>query len=229
MQCSYMNKKKQGYKDPITGLIFVNYQKDCKNGEYWLTPEKYDLYLERKRKAAKKFRQLNPEKSRNSSRKAYQKHKEKRSKKAKEYRAKNKEYIYQKNKEWVKENKDRVRKYMREYNSNRRTNDPMFIINRRCGGRIRDAFRYKGYAKKSRSSQLIGCEWEHLQMHIENQFVDGMSWENRHLWHIDHIIPMASAKTVEELEALCHYTNLQPLWAKDNMSKGAKLPLDICP
>ena len=223
-----MNKKKQGYKDPITGLIFVNYQKNCKNGEYWVTPEKYDLYLKRKRKDAKKFRQLNLEKSRETSRRTYQKHKEKRSQQAKKYRDKNKEFLYQKNKQWVRENKDHVRKYMREYNSKRRANDPMFVLNQRCRTRITDAFRLGGYTKKSRTSQLLGCEWAALKEHIENQFVDGMTWESRHLWHIDHIIPMASAKTVEELEALCHYTNLQPLWAKDNMSKGAKLPLDIC-
>lgn len=50
-----------------------------------------------------------------------------------------------------------------------------------------------------------------------------MTWENRGEWHIDHIIPLASASTEEELLALCHYTNLQPLWAFDNLSKGAKI------
>jgi hypothetical protein len=53
-----------------------------------------------------------------------------------------------------------------------------------------------------------------------------MNWDNRDKWHIDHIIPLASAKSPEEVEKLCHYTNLQPLWASDNMSKGAKLVLD---
>jgi hypothetical protein len=73
---------------------------------------------------------------------------------------------------------------------------------------------------------MLGCSWEQLRDHIENQFVSGMTWEDKHLWHIDHIVPLSSAKTVEELEKLCHYTNLQPLWASDNMSKGAKLVLD---
>lgn len=73
---------------------------------------------------------------------------------------------------------------------------------------------------------MLGCSWEQLRDYIENQFVDGMTWENRNLWHIDHIVPLSSAKTIEELEKLCHYTNLQPLWALDNMSKGAKLVLD---
>lgn len=54
-----------------------------------------------------------------------------------------------------------------------------------------------------------------------------MSWGNRHLWHIDHIIPLASAKDEESIINLCHYTNLQPLWKKDNQSKGSKMPFSI--
>lgn len=70
---------------------------------------------------------------------------------------------------------------------------------------------------------LLGCSVEFLKQHLEKQFKNGMSWENHGKWHIDHIIPLASAKTQEKIEYLCHYTNLQPLWAKDNQSKGAKI------
>lgn len=228
MQCSYMNKKKQGYKDPITGLIFVGYQKDCKNGEYWLSPEKYVLYLERKRKASRKYRSLHPEKSRDLSRKSYKKYREERLKRTREYRIKNKEYVYSKNKEWVLNNKDHIRQYMREYTKKRREEDPLFAIKERCRGRITDIFRSKKYTKNSKTIRMLGCSWEELRLHIENQFLDNMNWENRQQWHIDHIIPLASAKNPEEVGKLCHYTNLQPLWAGDNMSKGAKLVLDNC-
>ena len=51
-----------------------------------------------------------------------------------------------------------------------------------------------------------------------------MNWNNQGEWHIDHIIPLASASTEEELLKLCHYRNLQPLWAKDNLEKQAKIP-----
>jgi hypothetical protein len=50
-----------------------------------------------------------------------------------------------------------------------------------------------------------------------------MTWENQGKWHIDHIIPLSSAKTEKEMYKLCHYTNLQPLWAFDNLSKGSKI------
>ena len=69
----------------------------------------------------------------------------------------------------------------------------------------------------------MGCTPLQLREHLEKQFVDGMTWDNRSDWHIDHIIPLSSAKTTEELNTLCHYTNLQPLWASENLSKGKKM------
>jgi hypothetical protein len=52
-----------------------------------------------------------------------------------------------------------------------------------------------------------------------------MNWDNKEFWHIDHIIPLSSAKDKEELIKLCHYSNLQPLWAEDNYKKRGKVPL----
>ena len=72
---------------------------------------------------------------------------------------------------------------------------------------------------------VLGCSPEYLKEHLEKQFSQGMSWDNYGFygWHIDHKIPLSSAKTEEEVYQLCHYTNLQPLWAKDNLSKGGKI------
>jgi hemin uptake protein HemP len=77
--------------------------------------------------------------------------------------------------------------------------------------------------KKFRTHTILGADWETVKEHIVSQFVDGMTWEAFTLGdiHIDHIQPLASAKTEDELIALCHYKNLQPLWALDNLKKGA--------
>jgi len=75
------------------------------------------------------------------------------------------------------------------------------------------------YKKTTKIYQVIGCTQQELLQHLEKQFLKGMSWENRKLWHIDHIIPMDSAKTLEDNYKLNHFTNLRPMWAKDNLSK----------
>ena len=78
---------------------------------------------------------------------------------------------------------------------------------------------------KSGTLSIVGCTTIELKEYLENQFVDGMSWDNHGLygWHIDHIIPMSSATNEEDLYKLCHYTNLQPLWATDNLKKGTTI------
>jgi len=71
---------------------------------------------------------------------------------------------------------------------------------------------------------IVGCSPDELKKYLEEQFTEGMSWYNyRHDgWHIDHIIPLSSAKTEDEVYKLCHYTNLQPLWHDENYKKGNK-------
>jgi 5-methylcytosine-specific restriction endonuclease McrA len=58
---------------------------------------------------------------------------------------------------------------------------------------------------------------------LEKLFKEGMTWENHGEWHIDHIIPISKAKTAEEIYKLNHYTNLQPLWKRENLCKGSKI------
>jgi hypothetical protein len=77
--------------------------------------------------------------------------------------------------------------------------------------------------KRNKTFDIVGCTPQELKEHLESQFKDGMSWENRNEWHIDHIIPLCSATTEDELYKLCHYTNLQPLWATENIKKGGKI------
>jgi hypothetical protein len=107
--------------------------------------------------------------------------------------------------------------------SDRKKSDPLFRLSCNMRSRLRIFLLRKTKIKKTdKTFNYIGCSPTYLKEYIEKQFNNGMSWDNYGIygWHIDHIIPLSTAKTEEELYKLCHYTNLQPLWAKDNLSKG---------
>jgi len=101
--------------------------------------------------------------------------------------------------------------------------DYLYAMKSRVRHRTREAFKRAKLTKPYKTNKLLGCNYETLCTYIEALFTEGMTWENRGKWHIDHIIPLASATNEEELIKLCHYTNLQPLWAIDNLRKGAKI------
>lgn len=84
---------------------------------------------------------------------------------------------------------------------------------------------YKEKRKFSYALQgIVGCNITEFRRHIASQFQEGMSEANYGEWHLDHIIPLASASSIEEVERLSHYTNYQPLWAEDNLRKSDNLP-----
>jgi hypothetical protein len=85
-----------------------------------------------------------------------------------------------------------------------------------------------GVVKQGSAVNDLGCSIEYFMSHIESKFKPGMTWDNygHSVWHIDHIKPLNSfnLQDSEELKKACHYTNLQPLWAKDNLQKSDKWP-----
>ena len=81
----------------------------------------------------------------------------------------------------------------------------------------------QGYTKRSKTFDILGVDFDTFKKHIERQFTKGMTWNNHGEWHYDHIIPISSAKTEEEVIKLNHYTNFQPLWAEDNLRKSNKI------
>jgi hypothetical protein len=146
----------------------------------------------------------------------------------------NKQIIDAKNKDWYEENKvDRSRKIesyrtankkrFAELKKQRMITDPLFCLRIKLRDRITKAFDAANWDKQLRTSEILGCDYNTAKAFIESRFKDGMTWANHGEWHIDHKKPLAVAKTQDELIALCHYTNLQPLWAVENLSKGAKL------
>jgi hypothetical protein len=150
----------------------------------------------------------------------------------KEYYQQNKKYFkeyYQQNKKYYKqyeeENREQRNKYQKEYRRDKRKIDPLYKMKHNLRTRTYYAFKRKGYSKDTKTQKMLGVDWEVAKQHIERQFTKGMNWDNYGQWQIDHIIPIASANTEQELKKLCHYTNLQPLWAQDNLSKSDKIQL----
>ena len=103
------------------------------------------------------------------------------------------------------------------------SSEEKFVESLRC--LIRKSFKKKHYKKDSRTFDILGIDKNGFMKHIKSQFKEGMTWDNHGLrgWHIDHIIPLSSGKDINEVIKLCHYTNLQPLWWDENLSKGSKI------
>lgn len=175
--------------------------------------------------------------SKESRRKRYLKNKDKELKQCREYRKSNKEktkkyhkkwYIenretkLSKNKKWKDDNLENYKEYQKIYTRNKRRNNKLFNLQSNLRGRINSAFRKNSWKKDSNNKNLLGADWKTAFSHIESTFSKGMCWDNQGDWHIDHIIPLSAGRTVEELKLLCHYTNLQALWAEDNLKKGGK-------
>jgi len=155
----------------------------------------------------------------------------------KSYYNKNKKSKINSVKNYYNNNKDSVLKYKKEYYVEnrelliRKASDRKEFKRKTSGfhrmkynlrKRTSSAFKVNYWTKKSSNSKMLGCSYNEAKSYLESKFVDGMNWDNYGEWHIDHIKPLCSAETKEDLIKLCHYTNLQPLWAKDNLSKGGK-------
>lgn len=107
-----------------------------------------------------------------------------------------------------------------------RNSDLQFRIKHSLRNRFKAALRQQKTKKSDTLFNLTGCSYEEFIQHIESQFQEGMSWDNygKDGWHIDHIKPCASFDLTDpQQQKLCfHFTNLQPLWAEDNLKKGSK-------
>jgi hypothetical protein len=104
----------------------------------------------------------------------------------------------------------------------RRAEDPLFKLKDSIIGLIYHSIRKQGYKKNSKTENILGCSYETFKSFIENKFQDGMTWENKGEWHLDHIIPISSATNEKEVYELNNYKNFQPLWSIDNLIKSNK-------
>lgn len=133
--------------------------------------------------------------------------------------------------EWVKANKERhllySRNYKREYMRKRRNEDSVFRIVSAMRSRLYSILRKRALGKNCSTMDLVGCSVDFLRSYLESKFVTGMTWEKygKYGWHVDHVVPLSSfdLADMEQRRVAFHFTNLQPLWASDNLRKGARV------
>jgi hypothetical protein len=212
--------------------------KDCDKAYYQVNKDKIKAYKQAyyqvNKDKAKAYREENKDRKAAWNKTYYKINKDKRRAYLKAYREANRDKIKTKNQEWKEANrenikayreanKDKIKQKHRLYMRERKQTDDLFRLKNVLRQRTCLAFKRQGYAKNTKTQQMLGVDYEVAKAHIERQFKKGMSWSNHGEWHIDHIIPLASAKTEAELIKLCHYRNLQPLWAEENLSKHATI------
>ena len=151
-----------------------------------------------------------------------------------EYRQENKEEIAAQKRKHGQEHREEIAAYNRKYGQEhkeeilaqrrkRYAKDPAYAMSKRLRTRMGKAVRAAGLGKKcASSSKLLGISYQGLKEWLEAQFTEGMTWENRSDWHVDHIVPCTAFDLlVEQNQHICFwYKNLQPLWGPDNLQKS---------
>lgn len=140
----------------------------------------------------------------------------------KKYAFKNKDKLNLKKKAWAKANPEKNRLAKTNYVKKKMSEDPLYKFKHNISCSIRQAFKRNGYSKNNKSLLIIGCTFEEFKKHIESLWESWMNWDNygkpkkdnlepNKTWDLDHIIPLSTAKTEDDVIRLNHYTNLQPL------------------
>lgn len=214
-------KRSRGDVGP-DGLIFWQLNKNKK--ELWLSPEAYVAKVAAVKAYQAEYKEKNREKLNGYLSEYYQKNKGKLDAVNAKWSKDNADKASGFRKKWRKNNRKKLNEWRAARARERRKTDPIYALREVCRTRIRHAFDNKGMKRRSKIAATIGCTWELFKKHIEMQFQDGMTWDNRNLWELDHIIPLSSANTEEEIRKLSHFSNIQPLWREDNRKKSDKMP-----
>jgi hypothetical protein len=161
--------------------------------------------------------------------------------KSKEFRENNKELVTKRKKDYWKNlspekkeelkirkrelyHKNNYKNKKKEYVNEKLNEDSFFKLKFNIRSLILNAFNRKFTTKSKKTIEILGCTFEEFKLHLESQFDDKMNWQNQGTyWHMDHIIPISSAETEEDVYRLNHYTNFQPLYWEDNLKKSNKI------
>jgi len=223
-KCEIEKELEQFHKDNRTKDGREGSCKECKKkyqqeNKERIKENKSKYYLENKEKF-KEYKKDNKEKFKEYNKKYRDKNKDKKYKLTEEQKLKKKVYT----KKWLEENKEIVKIQKNKYKTEKIKNDVLFSLKHNINTSILYHLRSCGYSKKSRTHEIIGCSFEEFKIYLESKFESWMTWENRGLyngqfnygWDIDHIIPISTSQTEEDIIKLNHYTNLQPLCSKIN-------------
>lgn len=203
------------------------FRPDCKDCRKLESTNHYFNNSEKLKKYQKIYAQKNKEKIKINKSKYFKANREQCYVKAAKWRTLNREkdrLLKLKSSKNLKEN----RKLSRKKYAAKMKLDVNYRVKLALRSRLHSILKTKAINKIVKNSfDLIGCTSNYLKLYLEQQFKPGMTWENYGVngWHIDHIIPLSkfNLTTLEEQKKACHYTNLQPLWAFENLSKGAKI------
>lgn len=180
-------------------------------------PEKVQAYYLNKNKenlsrASKKWRKNNPEKVHSMTT---------------DWRSRNKEKLSVINKRWRDNNRDSHLDKRRNQQKEKRNVDSLYKLGQNIRIAISSSFRRgkKGFKKPLKTEIILGCDISFLIEYLTTKCGKELTPQDFHRYgyHIDHIVPISTAKTEEDVIKLCHYTNLQPLWWEDNLSKSDKI------
>ena len=189
---------------------------------------KKKAYREANKEKIVAYREANREEANAKARAKYQANRESEMARHKAYREANREKINARRKVYYQANKEKIKAYNEATRDSRNarvrskyTSDipyRLFQTVKHASKRVLGR-----WAKKQEAIDLLGCTFEEYQEYLESKFQPGMTWENHTVdgWHIDHILPLRESElSQEEKLKRLHYTNTQPLWAKENISKG---------
>jgi hypothetical protein len=182
------------------------------------------MTVEEKRLSKKQYdviyRAKNVEKRKIQTKAYYENNKERINGDHREHYQKNRDSVKRRCSLYRKDNKEKINLYFRT----RRQIDPKFRILHILRTRLNHAIKSQKVSKSDTTLNLVGCSIDFLKNFLKTKFVSGMSWENYGEWEIDHIRPCCSfdLSDPEEQKKCFHYTNLQPLWWWENLSKGDK-------
>lgn len=208
----------------------------CKTCENIKSKNNRDNNIEKHREKEKKYREANPNKIKETHKNYRKNNKIKIKERDKKFSENNQEYIQEYRKEWNKTNLKNKRKGQIKYRKNnskkisrrikeRKLIDPIFKLQKNISDSIRISIKRAGYNKKSKTTKILGCTFNEFKIYLESKFELWMNWNNHGKykkdtfnfgWDLDHIIPISSAITYEDIIRLSHYTNFQPLCSKIN-------------